>query len=128
VGRNTAVLASNLAKENNIILSNPLFNSVTYPLEQQFNFRPVTCTEVQRIIMAMPKNKSPRPDKTNMRIIRDSSLLTGVFPNEWKLSEVTPLHKGGDNEVASNNRPISLLEIMSKVCERVAIDQFSSYI
>ena len=61
--------------------------------------------------MAMPKNKSPGPDKINMRIIRDclpvilgrlmhiinSSLLTGVFPDEWKLSEVTPLHKDGDN-------------------------------
>jgi hypothetical protein len=34
VGRNTAVMASNLAKENNIILSNPLLNSVTFPLEQ----------------------------------------------------------------------------------------------
>ena len=124
-------MASNLAKENNIILSNPLLNSVTYPLEQQFNFKPVTCTEVQCIITAMPKNISPGPDKINMRIIRDclpvilgplthiinSSLLTGVFPNEWKLSEITPLHKDGDNEVASNNRPISLLEIMSKVCK-----------
>ena len=100
-------MALNLAKENNIILSNPLLNSVTYPLEQQFNFRPVTCTEVQRIIMAMPKNKSPGPDKMFMRIsletvcqlswaplthIINSSLLTGVFPNEWKLSEVTPLY------------------------------------
>ena len=65
-------MASNLAKENNIILSNPLLNSVTYPLEQQFNFKPVTCTEVQCIIMAMPKNKSPGPDKINMRIIRDN--------------------------------------------------------
>ena len=97
-------MASNLAKENNIILSNPLLNSVTYPLEQQFNFKPVTCTEVQCIIMAMPK--------CLMRIIRDclpvilgplthiinSSLLTGVFPNEWKLSEVTPLHNDGDND------------------------------
>jgi hypothetical protein len=52
-----------------------------------------------------------------------------VFPNEWKLSEVTPLHKDGDNEVASNNRPISLfIEIMSKFCERVALDQCSSYL
>ncbi|CAB4015037.1 Hypothetical predicted protein, partial [Paramuricea clavata] len=57
--------------------------------------------------------------------IINSSLLTGVFPNEWKLSEVTPLHKDGDNEVASNN---TLRNIMSKVCERVALDQFSSYL
>ena len=38
------------------------------------------------------------------------------------------MHKDGDHEVASNNRPISLLEIMSKFCERVALDQFSAYL
>ena len=27
----------------------------------------------------------------------------------WKIAEVVPLHKDGDSEMASNNRPISLL-------------------
>ena len=34
----------------------------------------------------------------------------------------------GDHEVASNNRPISLLAIASKVCEKIVLDQFSSYL
>ena len=34
----------------------------------------------------------------------------------------------GDQEIPSNNRPLSLLEVLSKVCEIVALDQFSSYI
>ena len=38
------------------------------------------------------------------------------------------MHKDGDQEIPSNNRPLSLLEVLSKVCERVALDQFSSYI
>ena len=46
VGRSTPEMAPNLAKQNNNRLSNPLSNSKTYPLEQQFNFRPVSCTEV----------------------------------------------------------------------------------
>jgi hypothetical protein len=36
-----------------------------------FNFQSVTCTEVQRIIMAMPSNKSPGPDKIGMRVFKD---------------------------------------------------------
>ena len=38
VGRNTAEIALNLAKQNNTTLSNPLLNSKTYSSEQQFNF------------------------------------------------------------------------------------------
>ena len=54
--------------------------------------------------------------------------MLGKFPDKWKLSEVIPWHKDGDQEIPSNNRPLSLLEVLSKVCERVALDQFSSYI
>ena len=31
-------------------------------------------------------------------------------------------------EAASNNRPISLLPIVSKVCEKTALDQLTSYL
>ena len=33
----------------------------------------------------------------------------------------------GDHELANNNRPISLLPVLSKVCERVALHQLTSY-
>ena len=50
------------------------------------------------------------------------------YPDVLKLAEVIPLHKDGDQEIPSNNRPLSLLEVLSKVCERVALEQFASYI
>ncbi|CAB4031940.1 Hypothetical predicted protein [Paramuricea clavata] len=129
VGRNAAATAESLAKDNNVALSNPLSNVITYPSDQLFNFQSVTCTEVQRIIMAMPSNKSPGPDKIGMRVIKDClpiilgplthmincSLMTSTFPDLWKISEVIPLLKEGDHEIASNNRPLSLLEVVSKV-------------
>ena len=43
------------------------------------------------------------------------SFQVGVFPNHWKTAKVTPLHKGGDLDDASNFRPISVLPVLSKV-------------
>ena len=90
----------------------------------------------------MPTNKSPGPDKVNMRAIKDAlpyiltaltniinnSLFTSTYPEAWKLAEVIPLLKDGDHEIASNNRPLSLLAILSKICEKVALKQFSEYL
>ena len=56
------------------------------------------------------------------------SLIPCKFPNLWKISEVIPLLKDEDYEVASNNRPLSLLVIISKVCEKVVLGQFSLYL
>ena len=142
VGKITATAALDLANKNNIVLSDPLVNDVSYPMEEQFKFEPVTCSKIQRIITDMPRNKSPGPDKLSIGVVKDClpvilgpltniincSFQSGMFPDLWKLSEVIPLLKEGDHETPSNNRPLSLLEVLSKVCEKVALDQFGSYI
>ncbi len=46
----------------------------------------------------------------------------------WKIAEVVPLHKEGDPEIASNNRPISLLPCLSKICDKVALNQFAEHL
>ncbi|CAB4008338.1 Hypothetical predicted protein, partial [Paramuricea clavata] len=46
----------------------------------------------------------------------------------WKEAEVIPLLKDGNHEEASNNRPLSLLTFLSKICEKVALNQFGSYL
>ena len=45
-----------------------------------------------------------------------------------KLAEVIPLLKDGGHEVASNNRPLPLLNTVSKICERAVLNQFNSYL
>ena len=54
-------------------------------------------------------------------------LLTSVFPSTWKESVVIPILKEGDHEVANNNRPVSLLSALSKICERAALNQLTGY-
>ena len=39
-----------------------------------------------------------------------------------------PLLNDGDHKIVSNNCPLSLLAILSKICEKVAINQFSVYL
>ncbi|CAB4043026.1 Hypothetical predicted protein, partial [Paramuricea clavata] len=90
----------------------------------------------------MPSNKSPGKDKVSMRVIKHSlpvilgpltdiincSLSSSSFPIAWKEAEVIPLLKDGNHEKASNNRPLSLLTFLSKICEKVALNQFGSYL
>jgi hypothetical protein len=57
------------------------------------------------------------------------SLTTSIFPDAWKKSILIPLQKEGDHEIASNNRPLSLLVVASKLCEIIASNsQFSEYL
>ena len=90
----------------------------------------------------MPLNKSPDPDKIHTQVYRDclpvilgplteiinSSLGSAKYPDAWKFAEVIPLLKEGDHEVASNNRPLSLLAVASKICDKVVLNQFSAYL
>jgi hypothetical protein len=46
----------------------------------------------------------------------------------WKIAEVVPLHKEGDPEIGSNNRPISLLSCLSKICDKVALNQYTEHL
>ena len=119
-----------------------LFQAKSYPVSEQFSFTPVKCHQVEAIIKNMSPNKAPGIDKIPVRVIKDclqaishpltsiinTSLLSACFPNVWKIAEVKPILKDGDHEIANNNRPISLLPILSKACERVAHDQFMEYL
>ena len=92
--------------------------------------------------MSMPSNKAPGPLKISMRVIKDClthilpaltniincSLMNSTFPDAWKYAEVIPLPKEGNHEEPSNNRPLSLLPTISKICEKVVLNQFSSYL
>ena len=39
---------------------------------------------------------------------------TGQFPDPLKMASITPVHKAGNRNLASNYRPISVLQYISK--------------
>ena len=94
----------------------------------QFTFHSVECKQVEDILNAMPSNKAPGIDKVVTRVIKDclpiiipfvasiinASLSSSTFPGIWKTAEITPITKQGNHELPNNNRPISLLPLLSK--------------
>ena len=107
-----------------------------------FMFSAVTESLVENIVNGLPSNKAPGADKITSRVLKDSlpailpiithlfnkSFATGTFARSWKMAEVIPVPKSGDFNEPVNTRPISLLPILSKVCERLAHRQFVDFL
>ena len=55
------------------------------------------------------------------------SIYTGIFPNEWKETRVSPVYKNGTKHEPSNYRPISVIPTVSKVFEKIFFDQLNKY-
>ena len=56
------------------------------------------------------------------------SLVKGIVPSAWKLSNVTSVYKAGDPKLVSNYSPISLLSLPSKLLERIIHNKVMSFL
>ena len=58
------------------------------------------------------------------------SLGTGKFPAKWKLARILPLLKSKESDTndPASYRPISLLPLISKICERAVQVQLVKYL
>ena len=107
-----------------------------------FSVRPATLPELSAALGQLGASKASGEDGVTVNVIRltfpviaphllhivNSSLVTGVVPAAWKTAIVTPLFKSGDRCEPSNFRPISILSIVGKLCERVVGNQLVSYL
>ncbi len=119
-------------------------NMVTEPnnLASLFRPQPVDTNSIILTIKHLRNTASFGSDNISLCFIKDSlyvtayyltqiintSIVTGVFPKVWKHAIVTPLHKNGDINEASNYRPISLLPIFSKILEKIVANQLSTFL
>ena len=103
--------------------------------------QPVQPSTVLLTIKHLQETKSFGSDDIAMRFIKDSlcviiqyltiilntSIVTGIFPISWKHALVVPVHKGGDTSDCSNYRPISLLQILSNILEKIVATQLVKF-
>ena len=94
---------------------------------------PTNEKEIKDLIQSLPNKNSSGYDNisnvllkklspeilTPLKIIFNSSLSEGEFPQQMKLAEVVPLYKNNCMSLPSNYRPISLLITLSKLLEKV---------
>ena len=63
-----------------------------------------------------------------LKIIFENILETGIFPDQWKEANLTPVHKKKNKQIISNYRHISLLPILAKVFERIIFKNLYNYL
>ena len=107
-----------------------------------FRFSPVYTSDTLKILLATKASKATGPDLIPAKIIKDiaheiaapltflvnRSLQTGIFPTTEKIAKINPVYKSGEHADVDNYRPISVLNIISKVVERIAYNQLTHYL
>ena len=113
------------------------------PLENTstLNSLNITQAEVHETLMSLNVGKAVGPDTISNRLLQELalplsaplcnlfnfSLRTGQVPSSWKEAHVTPIHKKNDPSDVSNYRPISLLNTMGKVLEKIVHKHVFNY-
>ena len=109
---------------------------------KNFTFKQVTEKTVHSELRKLKRKKSTGIDDIPPSVLKDAanvlakpltriinlSLQTGVFPTDWKVSKITPIHKSNAIDCIENYRPISVIPSISKIIERVTHSQLSEYL
>jgi retron-type reverse transcriptase len=56
------------------------------------------------------------------------SFNTGTVPSQLKIAKVIPVYKSGDRRMVENYRPISLLNVFSKIFEKVVHNRLTTFL
>lgn len=100
----------------------------------------VTETEIINIIKSMDEKKCNSPDNipsifyfktmreiaNPLKILFNKSFNTRIFPDKWKESFITPIHKSGDRDNIINYRPISIISTAAKILEKIILNNLSN--
>ena len=122
--------------------SNKYSNYLKNPTKKRLVFEKVTEASVSKIIDSLKPKTSAGPDNISNNLIKiikqeivpsltiiiNQSLETGIFPDSLKIAKVVPLFKKDDPTTVNNYRPISLLNSISKIFEKVIHEQLNSYL
>jgi hypothetical protein len=101
-----------------------------------------TVIDVHKILSSIDVSKSTGHDGISNKLLKDSadiiaysltlifntSINTGIFPNDFKTAIISPIHKAGCKTECNNYRPISILSSVSKIFEKLITQQLETYL
>jgi hypothetical protein len=112
------------------------------PVQNTIFCEAISEQEIAATISMIKPKKSSGPDELPMFLFKDFvhtisphlsflfnlSLDYGIVPNSQKIAKVVPIFKKGDSTLVANYRPISLLNSMAKILEKVIANRLSSFL
>ena len=105
------------------------------------NFSKVTESEVKKEILNLSAKKATKNGEIPAKILKKSvgiylkeitfiindCIENGIFPDDLKLADVSPIFKKEDSFKKGNYRPVSILPHISKVFERILYKQIDTF-
>ena len=106
-----------------------------------YSFTLVSEIKVLQYLCNLGPNKATGLDGLPSKFVKDAapiivgpfthivnlSLIHGMVPDELKNARVVPLFKKNDRLSVGNYRPVSILNVFSKILEKVVFDQVDTY-
>ena len=92
------------------------------------------------MLLSISASKATGLDKIPAKIVKNAApviaqslkiyltIQTEIFPTEWKVAKIIPLHKSGPKNLVDNYRPISILSAISKIFEKILHKQLFAYL
>lgn len=131
----TSVAQSNqpLPLPNQLPLNSPVGSMVLGPVSEH---------DVERVIKQLPPKRTNDGNNVSTFLLKQCyqhilgpltylinlSFSSGVFPSHLKMAKVIPIYKKDDPKLVTNYRPISILPVLSKVFEKLFLNQLVKYL
>ena len=112
------------------------------PTGEKFSIPYITEEQALNALLSLDTTKATGTDEMSSKCIKaaapalarhlsfviNTSIKSGIFPNLWKHAKVFPIYKSGEHTEMNNYRPISVLNILSKIFEKHVHDSLYSYL
>ena len=103
---------------------------------------PTSRSKVLSLLSKLSKSKATGLDNISAKLLRicadliadslllivNTSIATGIYPEEWKCSKVVPVFNQEDRADFDNYRPISIIPVVANVFERIIYDHLYAYL
>ena len=133
-------IGQTLAREIPTVDTDPLY--YVKPSDRVFSFERINVQEVVNLVKGIDAGKATGLDNIPCKLLKiaadvvapsltcifNQSLLTGIYPSDWKLAKVTPIFKNGSKTDLNNYRPISVIPAVAKIFEKIIYDQLHNYL
>ena len=133
-------LEANINKNPNIDPLSELKKKLKHS-KLKFSLRTVKEKEVLKIMKALKGKRSYGLDGITSEILKigaevlvipltwiiNTSITTGIFPEEWKISKIIPLFKKGNRRTTKNYRPVALLSVAGMILEKIIAMQIEEF-
>ena len=111
------------------VINDSVLPNFSYLTNEKIEYVPIENEHIVSLIRKLNPNKANGSDGISgqMLLVCDDSVVlplgnilsTGTYPDIWKLANVTPIFKKGDQQLIANYRPISLLPLCGKIFEKI---------